>query len=387
MIVRMSTSWEGSSSLKSRMATPNRWQRTFSAGEAKVRTACDAGSWKAAARQWLAPGWLVVVVALSACRQENPSPPAAQSPAVPVRVLTVEPQRRLATEEAVGTIRAKLRATVEAKVSGRIERLGVVPGQTVKAGELLAQLDAREIQARLDQAFAAREQLARDTERLRRLLKDNAVSRQEFENVESRHRVAVAAVTEAETMLGYARITAPFAGVVTRKLADVGDLAAPGKPLVELEDPTALRLEAEVPEALITRVRLGDKLPVRMAAAETGLEGVVSEVAPVADPVSRTFLVKLDLPPAAALRSGQFARVAVPVGESAVLRVPAGAVLQRGQMELVFIETHRIAHLRLVKTGKRLDGEVELVSGVEAGERVVTDGAAALRDGQAVEVR
>jgi RND family efflux transporter MFP subunit len=330
---------------------------------------------------------VVAVLSLTACRQEQARSPAVPLPAVAVRVQTVQARPHLATEQVVGTVRSRFRATVEAKFSGRIEQLLVAPGQTVKAGELIARLDAQEVQARLDQAIALRDQLSRDTERLRRLLAENAVSRQEFETVESRHRVAVAAVTEAETLLGYARVTAPFPAVVTRKLAEVGDLAVPGKPLVELEDPSALRLEADVPEALIARVQLGSKLPIRVATSEAALEGVVGEIAPAADPASRTFLVKLDLPPSPALRSGQFARLSVPVGETSALRVPVGAVVQRGQMELVFVETGRVAQLRLVKTGKRVDGEVELVSGVEAGERVVTEGSGQLRDGQPVEVK
>jgi RND family efflux transporter MFP subunit len=223
--------------------------------------------------------------------------------------------------------------------------------------------------------------------RARSLLDEAAISRAEFDAVQARQRVSEALVKEAETMLGYAQVTAPFAAVVTRKLADVGDLAAPGRPLVELEDPSALRLEADVPEALIGSVRLGDKLPVRGAAVGAGLEGVVSEIAPAADAASRTFVVKLDLPSATTMRSGQFARVAVPVGETSALRVATNAVVQRGQMELVFVETNRVAQLRLVKTGKRVGGEVELVSGVEAGERVVTEGVAQLRDGQPLEIR
>jgi len=337
--------------------------------------------------RWFLLVCLLISGSLTACHKENVSPSAAQLPTVAVRIQTIQPQQHLATEEVVGTVRARLRATVEAKVSGRIEKMLVAPGQKVKTGELLAQLDAREIQARLDQSLALREQLSRETERLRLLVKDRAVSLQEFDATESRHRVAVASVTEAETMLGYTRVTAPFDAVVTRKLADVGDLAAPGKPLMELEDPAALRLEADVPETHIARIQLGDKLPVRVATSVAGLEGIISEIAPAADSSSRTFLVKLDLQPGTNLRSGQFARVAVPVGESSALRVPVGAVLQRGQMELVFVETNRVAQLRLVKTGKRLSGEVELVSGVEAGERVVTEGTAQLRDGQPVEIR
>ncbi|MEK7781642.1 MAG: efflux RND transporter periplasmic adaptor subunit, partial [Verrucomicrobiota bacterium] len=194
-------------------------------------------------------------------------------------------------------------------------------------------------------------------------------------------------MTEAETLLSYTKGTAPFDGVITRKHADVGDLATPGKPLLDMEDSTALRLEADVPEAVVGKLSLGDKLPVRIAALEKELEGVVSEIAPTADSGSRTFLVKLDLPGTTGLRAGQFGRVAMPVGETSALRVPVSAVVQRGQMELVFIISDGKAQLRLVKTGKRLGNEVELVSGVSAGERVVVENVVGLVDGQPVSIQ
>jgi RND family efflux transporter MFP subunit len=317
--------------------------------------------------------------------------PAASSPellpTIQVRIQTAEAKPHVATEEVVGTVRAKLHASIEAKVSGRVETMRVTPGQIVRAGELLAQLDAREIQARLDQALALREQAVRDTERLRGLLAQNAVSRQEFETVESRNRVAAASVTEAETMLGYTKIVAPFDGVVTHKFSDVGDLATPGRPLIELDDPKLLRLEADVPEALINRVQLGSTLRVGAALEGREIAAAVSEIAPVADPASRTFNVTLDLPANAGLRAGQFARVAIPIGETRALRVPALAVVQRGQMELVFVVVNQQANLRLVKTGKRIGDAVELVSGVSAGELIVVEGADRLRDGQPVEAK
>ena len=330
---------------------------------------------------------LLVVLSSTGCRpRQEPSGPQHSPPAI-VRVQTVESRKHLAGEEVVGTVRAKLRASIESKVSGRIEKMLVAPGQSVKAGELLVQLDAREIQARLDQALALREQSGRDTERLRRLLTQNAVSRQEFETVESRHQVAIASVAEAETMLGYTEVVAPFAGVVTRKLADVGDLASPGRPLLEMDDPTALRLEADVPESLIGRVQLGARLDVRVATEDKPIQAVVSEIAPAADPASRTFNVKLDLPTSAGFRAGQFARVTVPVSEGETLRVPVSALVQRGQLEIVFVADNQQAQMRIVKTGKRGSNEVELMSGVEAGERVVVEGAGQLRDGQPLEVR
>ncbi len=223
----------------------------------------------------------------------------------------------------MGTVRAKLHAVIEAKVSGRIEALLVAPGQTVKAGDLIAQLDAREIQAKLDQALALREQATRDLARGRELLDKKITTQAEFDAVQARARVAEGAAREMETMLGYTKVVAPFDGIVTRKLADVGDLAAPGKAIIEMEDPSALRFEADVPEALIGNIKLGANLPVRVSEGAAPIEGTVVEVAPVADAASRTFLVKLDLPATEGTRSGQFGRVLVATGESKSIRVPA----------------------------------------------------------------
>jgi len=315
-------------------------------------------------------------------------PVASQSlPVATVRTQVIESKSRVATEEVVGTVRAKLRSVIEGKVSGKIEQLLVVPGQQVKAGETLAVIDAREVRARYDQAVAVRQQAEADLKRFTSLFEQKILSQAEFDNAQAKARVAVASVTEAETLLDYTKVTAPFAGVITRKHADVGDLATPGKPLLEMEDSTALRLEADVPEAVVGKLTLGDNLPVRISALEKELAGVVSEIAPAADPNSRTFLVKLDLPGTTGLRAGQFGRVAMPVGETTALRVPASALVQRGQMELVFIVADNKAQLRLVKTGKRIGDEVELVSGVAASEQIVVENVAGLIDGQPVEVR
>jgi len=327
-----------------------------------------------------------LALALCGCHKKSEPTPAESLPTATVRAQIIESKRRVATEEVVGTVRAKLRSVIEAKVSGKIEQLLVVPGQQVQAGELLAVVDAREVQARYDQAVALSQQAEADLKRLTALLEQKVLSQSEFDSAQAKARVTVASRAEAETLLSYTKVTAPFAGVITRKHADVGDLATPGKPLLELEDSRVLRLEADVPEAVIGKLALGDKLPVRIAALEKELTGVISEIAPAADPNSRTFLVKLDLPGTTGLRAGQFGRVAMPVGETAALRVPAYAVTQRGQMELVFIVGDGKAQLRLVKTGKRIGNEVELVSGVSAGEKVVTEGAPRLVDGQPVTV-
>ena len=324
---------------------------------------------------------------LAACGgNERASGGKPDLPAVAVKTQAAVIQPHIATEEVVGTVRSKLRAAVEPKVSGRVLEYTAVPGEMVKAGDLLATLDAREIQARLDQAKAVLDQARRDFARQEKLIATNATTRQEFDAAQARVNVGEAAVAEAETMMSYARVTAPFDGVVTRKLADVGDLAMPGKPLLEIEAPTDLRFEADLPEALLGSVKLGARMQVKVSSVTDPLEAVVSEIAPVADPMSRTFLVKLDLPAAGGLRTGQFGRVSVPVAEVMLLLVPQSAVMKRGQMELVFVVKDDRAALRLVKTGKALNGQVEVLSGLEEGEQVVIGDSSTLADGQPVTI-
>ena len=324
---------------------------------------------------------------LNGCGRKPDAAPAGALPSVAVRTQVAESKNRVATEDVVGTVRPKLSAAIEAKVSGRIEQMLAVPGQTVTNGELLVQLDAHEIQARLDQAAAARQQAESDFKRASDLMQQKILSQSEFDSAQSKFRMAVAAETEAKTMLDYTKILAPFDGVITRKLADVGDLAAPGKTLLQMENPAALRLEADVPAALIGNAKLRDRLAVNIAGVTNDITGTVAEMSPAADPNSRTFLVKLDLPNTAGLRSGQFGRVAVPVGEVSAIRVPVSAMVQRGQMEMVFALANGHAQLRLVKTGARVGDEVEVVSGLDSGEHIVTDGAEALIDGQLVTVK
>jgi RND family efflux transporter MFP subunit len=328
---------------------------------------------------------LLLAIMLAACGEHEQTPaPGEPQPVITVTTEAAKWSPHMAVEEVVGTVRSKKRALVEAKVSGRVLEYTATPGALVKTGDIMARLDVQEIQAKVDQARAMLDQAKRDFERQKQLITSNATTRQEYDAAEARVKIATAAVSEAETMLSYAQVTAPFDGVVTRKLADVGDLAMPGKPLLEIEAPTSLRFEADLPEAILDRVKLGEKMLVRLAKV---IEGTVSEISPVADPVSRTFLVKLDLPPTEGLRTGQFGRVSVPVAETKLLLVPQSAVLKRGQMEIVFVAKDGKAALRLVKTGKVLDGRIEVLSGIEEGEQVIVSDIARLADGQPVTVR
>ncbi|MBP9900412.1 MAG: efflux RND transporter periplasmic adaptor subunit [Verrucomicrobiota bacterium] len=331
----------------------------------------------------------LMAVLLVGCGKKHEAKISAEAalPVVTVRVQRIEAAQQTAVEEVVGTVQAKLQATIEAKVSGRVTALPVTLGQTVKAGDVLVELATQEIQARLDQANATFRQAETEFNRFTRLLAQAAVTRSEFDTAETRLTVAKAAVAEADALAGYAKIVAPFAGVVARKLADVGDLAMPGKPLLELEGRAGLRLVADVPAMLAGGIKSGEILAVRVDPVTNLIAGTVAEVSPAADPASRTVRVKVDLPAAPGLRAGQFGRLAVPVNLATFLIVPASALVQRGQLELLFVATDGKAQMRIVRTGKQAAQGVEILAGLVPGESVVIEGADRLRDGQPVSIQ
>ena len=328
---------------------------------------------------------IALLAGCSKARREQSSPP--ELPSAQVRTQTIKTESLPAFEEVVGTVRAKVRATLEAKVTGRILELPLTLGQKISAGQLVARLDAPEIKARLEQAEANLEQAERDWKRVGSLYDQQAATRADYDAAHARLQVGTASVAEARALLDYVEVKAPFEGVVTRKWAEVGDLAVPGKPLVDVEDPGQLQIEADVPEAIMGQVQAGARMAVRRGDGRTELSATVAEIAPSADTASRTFRVKLDLPDSPELRLGEFARLAVPVGESTSIRVPAAAVIQRGEMEIVFAIEDGRARLHLVKTGRQFNDEVEILSGLDSGDTVVVEHAAQLLDGQPVSAK
>jgi RND family efflux transporter MFP subunit len=335
--------------------------------------------------QWLAlPAGMVLLAGCGKAHQGH-TVARLELPSVQVCTQTVQAKPVASVEEVMGTVQAKLRATIEAKTSGRITDLPVILGQKVKTGDLLARLDAPEIKARLDQAEANLQQAERDSKRMSSLFNQQAATRADYEAADSRYLVAKAAMAEARAIMGFVEVRAPFDGVVTRKWVDVGDQAGPGKPLVDIQDPSKLQLEADVPEAIASRIRPDARMTIRVGQSPDDLSGIVAEIAPNADPTSRTFRVKLDVPASPGLMLGQFARLIVPVGESTSMRVPTSAVVRRGQMELLFAVENQHARLRLVKTGRRVNDETEILSGLDSGDSVVVDNPRQLVDGQPVQ--
>ncbi len=308
-------------------------------------------------------------------------------PPASVRVEKIETVKQPAMEEVVGTVEPKLQAVIEAKVSGRITRLPVTVGQTVKQGDVLVELAPEEIRAKLDQATAAFRQAELDFNRVSNLRQQSAATQAELDAAQARYNVTKAAVAEADALSGYTKIPAPFDGVVARKLADEGDMAMPGKPLLELEGRTGMRLVANVPSQLASHVLSNAQLAVRVDTLSDTIIGTVVEISPAADPTSRTVCVKLDLPETPGLRTGQFGRLAVPALEAAFLFVPPTALVRRGQLEILFVAADGKALMRLVRTGKQTAQGIEILAGLAPAEAVVVEGTENLRDGQPLQTR
>lgn len=288
--------------------------------------------------------------------------------------------------ELLGTVEPVDKAVIAAKVTGTITKMPVRLGSTVKKGQLLVEISANEISAKLRQAQAQLEQAKRNLDRETRLLAKNASTPETVKSMQEGHRIAQAGYREAKTMAGYTSITAPFAGQITAKPVNAGDLARPGAPLLILENNRRLQVVTSVPEALVVNIHAGDKLTIRIPAADLVTTGTVAEVAPAADPASRTAPVKIDIASSPKLRSGQFARIALAGTSSQSLFIPATAVFPFGQMERVFVARNSKAELRLVRVGMHRGEMVEILSGLDPDEQIVVANGTHLIDGQPLEI-
>ena len=333
----------------------------------------------------------------------------AEGKPVPVQVAAVERAEIPVISEAVGTVRSRRQTEIAARVLADVQEIRRQPGDEVAAGDVLIVLDSRDLRARFEQAGANRKarqealgEAKTEFDRTKNLFAKQASTQQELDiaryrlaGAEAQEAAAGKALEEAQVMLGYATITAPFKGMIFEKSADPGDLASPGKPLLGLYDPTQLRLDALIEERLLWTLKLKDNLDVYIDALGKSVTGQVSEVVPAVDPSTRTGTVKIDLPESAGIHPGMFGRARVPVAKRPAVVVPRSALIRRGQLEMVFViadgPSGKRARLRLVRTGEEI-GEatarkVEILSGLDAkgAERVIVAGAEGLRDRDPVE--
>lgn len=330
---------------------------------------------------------LLALVALAGCsRHREPATDTPDLPPAKVHLVTAHIERTPVLTEITGVVRPVQHATLAPKVMGTIEELPVTLGQPVHAGDVVLKIAAGEISARVLQAQSQLNLARRDLERERDLLAKNASTADLVKSLEDRFALTQAMVREAEAMLAYTTLRAPFDGVVARKFANAGDLAAPGQPLLEIEGTRAFEIEAAVPDSLAAGLAAGTTFEVAVPVAGALFRGTITELSSAAD-AAHNVTVKIAVPGGTAVRSGQFARVQIPGAPVAMLLVPAAAVTSYGQLERVFVASadHR-AVLRLVKTGAARGERVEILSGLDDGEPLVAPVPTGLREGQPLEV-
>ncbi|MCH7226336.1 efflux RND transporter periplasmic adaptor subunit [Haloferula sp. A504] len=311
----------------------------------------------------------------AACHKSEPAAGTAETlPAIDARIIEATTTDLPVHEEVVGTVQPALQATVSSKTTGRIIEMKAIPGVAVKQGELLAKVEAPQLEAALARAEAALENSRSEAERYRSLRDKGSVSQRDIDRVETQLRVATAERDQIRSQLDEAEIVAPFAGRITRRHLDTGDLVQPGAAVCRIEDPTRLRFEMHVAETLANRIELGRRFKVAVGPGGVETEGTVAEVSPAADTGSRTFLVKLDLPAGEKMLAGQFGRAFLPRGSRPAVVVAESALLQRGQLcYAAVVDAENLAHLRIVRTGQRSPEGVEILSGLEAGERILAE--------------
>jgi RND family efflux transporter MFP subunit len=374
---------------------------------------------------------LLLCATLLACGQEIG--PGTRAPGAGQTIKAPVAEARMSQEasfyEAVATINARTASTISSKLIGAVQAVHVHEGERVKKGDLLISIDPRTVTAQLEQAqaglrearraetsalsardaAAAASQLAASTlQRYRPLLQEHSVSPQEFDEVESRGRQAKAALAQAEAMVEAAhsrvqqaeaavsqsalaqrdaQVTAPYDGQVVARMVAEGDLAAPGTALLTIEQEGLFCADLVLPERYIQSVRVGMPVKVRVPAlGELEASGQVGRIVPAADAQSRSFEVKVAMPQGLNLKSGMFARVFIPVGGTGGLLVPAAAVVTEGQLTgLYIVDEKQIARFRLVRIGKNYGERVEIISGLQEGQRYIPALPASIKDGMTVE--
>lgn len=285
---------------------------------------------------------------------------------------------------APATVVAVESVPVASRIMGYLRTIDVVEGQAVKIGQRLFTVDSADAKSQADQAAAALADAKANYERYAALFKEEAVSRQHFDKMKLAYDQARAAAEAAGNQLRYAVVTSPIDGVVTQKLGNAGSLAMPGQPVLVVENPARLQVQTQVGEEVLRRIKPGDAVPVEIDGVAGLVEARVAQVSPAADPVSRTFLVKLNIA-GKGLRSGLFARALFPVGERSALLLPKAAVLERAGIQGVFVvDAQGSAHFRMVRVGAGHDGWVEAQAGLGAGERVAVSGLDRLESGDKV---
>lgn len=360
---------------------------------------------------------IAAVALLSGCSAERKVAASAPETVHGLHVMQVQQTPIADILQATGTVRSWRTAPVAAQVMANVVRVNVREGDSVRRGQVLVVMDGSQFRASADRGQAAVQaadheiasaqsdlDLAKsDFKRLDYLYQKEIISAREYDQAKakvdsttarlalarSNREQAAAALNQDKILLGYTNVLAPFDGVITERRVDPGALATPGMPLLTVEESGHYRLEVTVDERDLKYVRQGESVPVSFDAFDGApLSARIVQIVPAADPASRSFVVKLDLPSNPALRSGLFGRAAFSRGEKEAIAVPRSAVLDRGQLQSVYVVGDAgIATLRYVTLGTQTQERVEVLSGLTPAEKVVADPGGRDLAGKRIEVQ
>ena len=348
----------------------------------------------------LAAAVLMALASLSGCgdhAKEQAVVPAGAT--VKASVITVEKVTLPVIATAPGNVMAEQQAMIASRLMGFLREIYVEEGQHVVAGQKLFAVDPTDIQgqmamarAGLSQAEAAMADAKNDYERFGTLYKEEAIPKMQWDKIRLQHQMteqqvamARAGYETAASQMRYATVTAPFAGIITQKMANAGAMAAPGQPVLMLENTDKLQVQTSVADDIYSQIKLGTPVAIQLQGQAADIIGKVANLVASADPVTHSHLVKIDLPAGSSLRSGSFVQAAFALGQREGVRLPAGAVLERAGISGVFVvDAQGMARFRMVRSGASSAGQVEILAGVNPGERVVTSSASALQNGDKV---
>lgn len=289
-------------------------------------------------------------------------------------------------ESATGAISSRDETTVSARIMATIQRVTVHAGAEVKQGDLLLELDDRDLKSRVAQAdqsvIAARallEEVRSEFDRIKPLYERQLASRSEFDRVTAAlrsrnadHQRNQRQLEEAKNALSFTVIKSPIAGKVIERYAEAGDTAAPGIPLLKIYNPSLLRLDAQVRESLAANMSVGASMTARIDALDREVPVVIDEIVPASDPGSRSITVKALLPVDTALYPGMFGRLIIPTGKTERIYIPTSAISRMGQLEFVQVLQTGKSVKRYIRTGHTTElGQTEVLSGLRVGETII----------------
>lgn len=326
--------------------------------------------------------WLPAVLAMGACSADEPGRMPRTDDAVRV---TVSPAVRApAVESYPATVVSQRTAEIATRASGTVTRVLVDIGARVRAGDPLVELDANDVNARVSAAAAGEELARRSHRRIESLARDGAASQHELDQAVAGLEAARARRVEAEAQQAYTVVRAPFAGVLTHRSVDPGDLAVPGRPLATLVAPGDLEVVADLPAQRVGSLEPGARVWIHVEGSEDPYRATVSRVVPALGPGSRTFRVEALPDEGSGLVPGAYARLELERPGVGPRWLPRDAVVERGQLTGVFSVESDTLRLRWVRLGQVREEAVELLAGPQGELAVVRRPNAELSDGRAV---